>query len=212
MSDAGQKSGASIEIAGELPVLPLRNGVMFPGSILPIEAHRPRTLAAVDRAGLMGTIAIITQRDRADDTRDPPLFDVGCAARILKTMKLAAEKAVVIVQGLQRIRILDVDRTGAWLAARVEAIAEPDGAGDETLLRATETLKEEARRWIAKTPELPREANLLVEQIADAGMLADVLVSHLDLSVDDRQRVLETVPLAPRIELALAHVRRAADS
>jgi ATP-dependent Lon protease len=212
MANPGEESVADIEIAGELPVLPLRNGVMFPGSILPIEAHRARTLAALDRAGTMGTIAIITQRDRADDTADPQLFDVGCAARILKTMKLAAGKAVVIVQGLQRIRILDVDGTGACLAARVEAIAEPDGGGDASLLRAMEALKEEARRWIAKTPELPREASMLVEQIAGVGTLADVLVSHLDLSVDERQRVLETIPLAPRLELALAHVRRAAGS
>jgi ATP-dependent Lon protease len=113
------------------------------------------------------------------------------------------------VQGLQRIRVLAVDRTGPCLVARVEPITEPGGLDDGLLQHKTQELKESARVLIAATPELPREADALVDGITHPGQLADVLASHLDGSVEDKQKVLETIPLAERVELVLEQVNQA---
>jgi len=201
---------ASLEIVGEIPVLPLRNSVLFPGSIVPIDVSREPSIAAVERANGPGKlIAIVAQLDAAEDGPDVRLHEVGCAARVLKIIKLSKDDLAVIFQGLQRIRVPDIDRTGPCFVARAEPIPEPDGLDDELLLRKTEALKQTALLWIAAMPDLPKEANVLVDSIKHPGELADVLASHLDTAVEDKQKVLATIPLAARVELVLEQVNQA---
>jgi ATP-dependent Lon protease len=157
-------------------------------------------------------VAMVTQRDPAEDGPDVRLHEIGCAARILKVIQLAKDNQSVILQGLQRIRFVDIDRTGDCFVARVEAIPEPDGLDDELLARKAEALKESARLLIAAMPELPKEATALIDSIAAPGELADVLASNMDASVEDRQKVLETIPLAQRLDLVSAQVSQARKS
>ena len=200
----------NIEITGELPVLPLRNSVLFPGSILPIQIDSENDLVAAERASPPGTfIAIVAQLDAGEDGPDLGRREIGCAARIHKSIKMGKQMVTVIVQGLQRIRVLSVDRTGTCFVARVEPIPEPGGLDDELLRHKTQALKESARVLIAATPELPKEANALVDSIKHPGQLADALASLLDASVADRQKVLETIPLAARVDLVLEQVNQA---
>jgi ATP-dependent Lon protease len=210
MADAAGNKGKPIEIAGELAVLPLRNSVLFPGAIMPIDVARPRSVVALERAGANGVLALVAQKDKDEDGPDIKLFDVGCAVRILKIIRLSKDHQTVIIQGLQRIRILDLDRSGACFVARVDQIVEPDGLDDDLVLQKAKMLRVEAHRLIGQMPALPKEASGLVDQIAHPGVLADMLVGHLDLSVEEKQQVLETIPLAQRVDLALAHVKRAA--
>jgi len=198
-----------LEIAGEIPVLPLRNSVLFPGSIIPIDVERQTSRVAIERATGPGLfIAIVTQKVEEEDGPGAGLHPIGCAARILKVIKLK-EKLVVIFQGLQRVRIADIDRTGPCFVARVEPIPGPGGLDDELLLRKTEALKESARLLIAAMPELPKEANELVDAIKHPGQLADALASTFDAPSEDRQKVLETIPLAERVDLVLEQVNQA---
>ena len=191
-------------------MLPLRNSVIFPGSILPLDVHRERSLVAVERANGPGKlIAIIAQVDAAEDGPDVRLHEVGCAARILKVLRLSKDKLAVIVQGIQRIRVPAIDRTGPCFVVRAEPIPEPDELDDELLLRKTEALTESALLMIAAMPEMPKEASALIGSIKHPGQLADTLASHLDTAVDDRQKVLETIPLAARVELVLEQVNQA---
>jgi len=202
-----------VELPSELPVVPLRNAVQFPGSLIPLDIGRERSLVAVDRAvAAGGLVAGVTQVDQRDDGPEMKLYEVGCAMRIHKTIRLAKDNLAVIVQGLQRIRILAIDRSGECFVARVEAIAEPDGGADDLVMRKAAILKEEAKRLIARMPELPKEASGLVDSLVAPSQIADVLVSHLDLSVEEKQRVLETIALAPRLDLVLEHIRRATGS
>jgi ATP-dependent Lon protease len=199
----------SIEIVGEIPVLPLRNSVLFPGSLAPIDVGRAHSIAAVERANGPGKlIAIVAQVDAAEDGPDVRLHEVGCAARILKVIKLSKDHLAVILQGIQRIRVPDIDRTGPCWIARAEPIPEPDGLDDELLLRKAEALKESALLMIAAMPEMPKEAHALVDSIKHPGKLADALASHLDTTVADRQKVLETIPLAARVELVVEQVNQ----
>jgi ATP-dependent Lon protease len=89
------------------------------------------------------------------------------------------------------------------LVARVETIPEPDGLADDVLLRKMEAARGSARQLIAMMPEMPKEANALIDSIKRPGELADVLISHLGASVKDKQKVLETIPLAQRLDLVL---------
>jgi ATP-dependent Lon protease len=199
----------TIEIAGEIPVLPLRNSVLFPGSIRPIQIDSQNDLVAAERARPPGTfIAIVAQLDAGEDGPDLRLHEIGCAARIHKSIKMGKQMVTVIVQGLQRIRVLSVDRTGPCFVARVEAIPEPGGLDDALLLRKTEALKESALLLIAAMPELPKETHALVSSIKHPGQLADALASQLEGPAVDKQKVLETIPLAARVELVLEQVNQ----
>src|SRR5881394_890536 len=111
MSKAKAGGDQPVEIPDVLPILPLRNSVLFPGSIIPIDVGRRKSVRLVEDAIAKErpVIGILTQRDaRTEDPASGDLYTVGCAARILKVIKLAKDNFSVILQGISRVRILEV--------------------------------------------------------------------------------------------------------
>src|SRR5262249_2875316 len=114
-----------IEVPELISVLPLRNSVLFPGSIIPIDVGRKKSVKLVEEAisKERPVIGIVTQRDaRTEDPGPTDLYTVGCAARILKVIKLANDNFSVILQGVSRIRLLDVSGADPFMTARVQAL------------------------------------------------------------------------------------------
>src|SRR5512134_2930151 len=110
MTKAKPGSDLPVEIPDILPILPLRNSVLFPGSIIPIDVGRRKSVRLVEDAIAKErpVIGILTQRDaRTEDPTAGDLYTVGCAARILKVIKLAKDNFSVILQGVSRVRILE---------------------------------------------------------------------------------------------------------
>jgi len=208
----GPATEQAFEIPATIAVLPLRNAVLFPGSILPLEVGRKKSVELVQAAVASGHPIIAVVGQRAADVEDPgpgDLYTVGCAVRILKVINMAASKHAVIVQGLVRVRVLGVVGELPFMTANVQAAPDPPGTDGEieTLVRE---LKDLAKRVIALMPELPREANALVDRLADPGQLADFLASNLELPVEEKQQVLETLDVKARLQkvqqaLAAAH-------
>jgi ATP-dependent Lon protease len=198
-------SNAFLEIPEHLPVLSLRSNALLPGMLFPFEVGRERSLAAIDYAS-SGLMAVVCQRTATDDYPDNQLNAVGCAARILKVLKISEDTLSVIVQGLERITIIDLER-GSFLAS-IECVRDTSTV-DELILRNAEILRTQSKLLFSRFPELPKDIARVLDSIEHPGRLADIVVGHLDVSFNDRQRSLEAFPLERRIALALEYVRRA---
>jgi ATP-dependent Lon protease len=199
-----------VEVPDIISILPLRNSVLFPGSIIPIDVGRKKSVRLVEEAisKERPVIGIVTQRDaRTEDPGPADLYMVGCAARILKVIKLAKDNFSVILQGVARIRLLELGGQDPFMTARVQAL--PDLASADVELDALLlNVKDVAKRVIKLMPELPKEANALVDSVVEPGPLADVIISHLDVQVDEKQDVLETFDLKTRLRKVLQFLSR----
>jgi ATP-dependent Lon protease len=199
-----------VEVPDVISILPLRNSVLFPGSIIPIDVGRKKSVRLVEEAisKERPVIGIVTQRDaKTEDPGPDDLYGVGCAARILKVIKLAKDNFSVILQGVSRIRVIEGNGIDPFMTARVQAL--PDGPSVEVELDAlVMNLKDVAKRVIKLMPELPKEAAALVESVTEPGQLADLITSNLDVQVDEKQDVLETFDLKTRLRKVLQFLSR----
>jgi ATP-dependent Lon protease len=199
-----------VEIPEVLSILPLRNSVLFPGAIIPIDVGRRKSVRLVEDAisKERPLIGILTQRDaRTEDPAEGDLYTVGCAARILKVIKLAKDNFSVILQGVARIRVLGYEGSEPMLMAKVEHVPEAP-ISDVELDALGLNLKDIAKRVIKLMPELPKEAMSLVDNINEAGQLSDVITSNLDIPVEEKQDVLETFEQKQRTRKVLQFLTR----
>jgi ATP-dependent Lon protease len=199
-----------VEVPEVISILPLRNSVLFPGSIIPIDVGRKKSVKLVEEAisKERPVIGIVTQRDaRTEDPGPGDLYMVGCAARILKVIKLAKDNFSVILQGVSRIRLLEIGGVDPFMTARVQAL--PDSSATDVELDAlVMNVKDVAKRVIKLMPELPKEASALVDSVVEPGQLSDVIISNLDVQVDEKQDVLETFELKARLRKVLQFLSR----
>jgi ATP-dependent Lon protease len=203
-------TGGPVEVPEQLSILPLRNSVLFPGSIIPIDVGRRKSVRLVEEAisKERPVIGILTQRDaRTEDPTENDMYSVGCAARILKVIKLAKDNFSVILQGVSRIRIAEYQQQEPFIVARVQPIPDPTTT-DVELDALVMNLKDIAKRVIKLMPELPKEASALVDSVTEPGQLADLITSNLDIQVDEKQDVLETFDLKARMRTVLQFLSR----
>jgi ATP-dependent Lon protease len=199
-----------VEIPDTLPILPLRNSVLFPGAIIPIDVGRRKSVRLVEDAIAKErpVIGILTQKDaRTEDPGSGDLYMVGCAARILKVIKLAKDNFSVILQGVSRFEVSTFDGAEPFLSAKVRSVPDPTSS-DVELDALVMNLKDIAKRVVKLMPELPKEAGALVDSVTEAGHLADLITSHLELEVGEKQDVLETFDLKTRTRKVLQFLSR----
>src|SRR5438270_4263044 len=203
-------SGGPVEVPEQLSILPLRNSVLFPGSIIPIDVGRRKSVRLVEEAisKERPVIGILTQRDaRTEDPTEGDMYQVGCAARILKVIKLAKDNFSVILQGVSRIRINEYQQQDPFIIAKVSSLPDPTGA-DVELDALVMNLKDIAKRVIKLMPELPKEAAGLVDSVTEPGQLADLITSNLDIQVEEKQDILETFDMKTRMRKVLQFLSR----
>ena len=199
-----------VEIPDVLPVLPLRNSVLFPGSIIPIDVGRKKSVRLIEDAisKERPVIGILTQKEaRTEEPGEGDLYEVGCAARILKVIKLAKDNFSVILQGVSRVRVTGFEGTDPFIAAKIEPIPDPT-ASDVELDALVMNLKDIAKRVVKLMPELPKEAGALVDSVTEPGHLADLVTSNLELEVSEKQDILETFDLKTRMRKVLQFLSR----
>ncbi len=202
--------GGPVEVPEVLSILPLRNSVLFPGSIIPIDVGRRKSVRLVEEAisKEKPVIGILTQRDaRTEDPSEGDMYTVGCAARILKVIKLAKDNFSVILQGVARIKVQEYSQQEPFITARVQAIPDPTSS-DVELDALVMNLRDIFKRVVKLMPEMPKEAGALVESVTEPGQLADLITSNIDIQVDEKQDVLETFDLKARMRTVLQFVSR----
>ena len=200
----------SIQFGDELPVLPIRNAVLFPGAVAPFDVGREKSVALVEDVDNLSApvIAIFAQRDPStDDPGKEDLHHVGCAARVLKALKHSSGNYSLILQGLTRIRLDEMTQTAPYLKAKVARLQEQSTADDEAEALSM-SLRDIAKQVIQLMPELPREAGSLIDSIQSPGPLADLVAGNLDAPVDEKAGLLETVDVKDRIRKVLKLLTR----
>jgi ATP-dependent Lon protease len=215
---------ADLRIPSDLPVLPLRDMVVFPFIIAPLSVARELSIQAVDRAlSENRMILLVAQRDK--DEEDPgasDLHEIGTVAVIMRMLKLPDERIRVLVQGVCRARVKEFTALRPHLTAKIERIADHayDGASieKEALVRA---VKRALERASSLGKSLPSEVLVIASNLEDPGRLADLVASNLELKVDEAQEVLEIIDPVERLkrvhdlvqrEMSLLSMQREIDS
>ncbi len=205
MAEHDRSSGEGFDI----PILPLRNSVFFPGSIMPISVGRPKTLAMVKAVEESSEpIGIVAQKDGSiDDPGPEDLFAMGTTGRIVKALKAGDEGFHLVLQGLKRFRVLALTQTTPYLRARVVEVKDinADPVKIEALVM---NVKKTAREVVALMPEIPSGAAQFVDGIDDPGHLADLIAANMDVSVEEKMEVLNLVEVTARLEHVLELLHR----
>ncbi len=187
-----------------VPLLPLRNAVLFPGVVLPLSVGRKRSVRAV-RASIEGErpLGVVLQKDPEVENPGPDgLHAVGVLANVLRFVTSGEGAHHVICQGVKRFRVLEYVEDLPFLAARIEPIEVA-----EELTPAIEARMQELKRLAVEAlemlPQVPAEVSEAVHKIGSPSMLADFVASFMDLEPKDKQRVLETLEVEARLDLVL---------
>src|SRR5512143_1609111 len=205
-----EKDEDAVQFGDELPVLPIRNAVLFPGAVAPFDVGREKSVALVEDVDNFPApvIAIFAQKDPAtDDPGADDLHQVGCAARVLKALKHSSGNYSLILQGLTRIKLDDVTQNAPYLKAKIARLEE-QGVEDDEAEALSMSLRDIAKQVIQLMPELPREAGSLIDSIQAPGALADLVAANLDAPVDEKAALLETVDVKERIRKVLRLLTR----
>jgi ATP-dependent Lon protease len=196
--------------ARDLPVLPLRNLVLFPGVIFPIDVGRASSIRLVNEVAQRAGAARVVVTTQTDATREEPgpddLHARGVEAEILKIVKIADQRLTVVLRGLERVKFTEWTQRFPYLVARVESIppVHVDAVEIDGLAMA---VRESAGQLIEVSPDLPDEANLALAQAKEPGALADLTASYLDLPTPERLQLLDTDDVKARLEKVLQGLR-----
>jgi ATP-dependent Lon protease len=205
MSIDSPDEGASLPSSLELPVLAIRNTVIFPVLAFPINVGREKSLRAVEQA-LEGNklLGILAQKDaKNEDPSEDEVYATGTIVKILKSVKMPGNKLNVIIQGLARIKVRKWSSTEPYLMAEVE-VFEESGEHPEELDAKMGELRELAQRIIDLSPQIPQEASFLVRSIDNPGVLADIVASNLGIGVEEKQELLATFDTDARMDQVVA--------
>ncbi|MGM0934178.1 MAG: endopeptidase La [Bacteroidota bacterium] len=190
-----------------LPILPLRNTVLFPGVVIPITAGRDASIKLINQANNDSKIiGVVSQKD--EEVENPTAKDinrVGVVARILRVLKMPDGNTTVIIQGKKRFKIEEVVSEDPYLTATITEVPEARPATDnEEFSAIIDSIKELALQIIKGSPNIPSEASFAIKNIESASFLINFVSSNMNLSVEDKQTLLETNDLRER---ALATLR-----
>ncbi len=196
-----------------IAVLPLRNSVLFPMSVVPINVGRPRSVRLVEElAGKeRALVGVLAQRDA--DTVEPTfseVYAVGTLARVVKVIRLGPSNYSVVLNGLGRFNVVKPLSLEPYMQAEIQRIPE-HRVRQSDLAQATEYLRESTREVLSLTPELPKETASVLDNVKDPGALGDLIASNFadeQAPVSERQQILEAVAVKQRLELVQAVVNK----
>src|SRR5688572_2929206 len=197
----------------KVAILPLRNSVLLPMSVVPINVGRPRSVRLVEEfTGSERTlVGVIAQRDpEVVEPTFEDLYEVGTLARVVKVIRLGQANYSVVLNGLGRFRVVRPAGFEPYMRADVERLREPRGA-DPELTQLAHDLRTRMRQVLAMLPELPKETAGILDNVSEPGALADLIASNFPeehAKVSERQSVLEALDTKERVKLVKEIVDR----
>ncbi|MBC8108462.1 MAG: endopeptidase La [Anaerolineae bacterium] len=190
-----------------MPILPIRNIVVFPGTVIPLNVGRQKSKNLLDEV-MPGEklVGVITQRN--PDVEDPTMDDLyptGVVATILKLFKLPDGNQSIIVHGLARFRLKSIDQSGPFTTGEIEIVEDipAEGAHLDALIAS---VRQQANRVIELSPNTPDEAAQVLSSITNPSALADFLAANLQADVGEKQRMLEELDVEKRLRLIAARL------
>ena len=198
------------DVPDTLPILSLRNTVLFPGVVVPITLGRDSSLRLVhDAAEHDRLVGVIAERaPDADPSQPEALYDIGTVAEILKLVKMPDGSKSVILQGTRRFRVVEYVQTDPYFTARIEPIEEPSVEPNDLELEAhIRSIKELAVQIVQRAPNLPSEAAEAIQNIDAPSFLVYFIASNLQEDVAGKQEILSTFSLVDQAELVLKQLQ-----
>lgn len=188
--------GDNIEFKDNLPLLPIRDIVVYPFMILPLFVGRESSIQAVEHALNKSDrlILLASQKDISAEHPDPSeIYDLGTVAMIMRMRKLPDGRIKILVQGLSKARIIDFDQTTPYFTTKLEKIEDTETDGDNVAINALmRNIREQLERVITLGKVLSPDILTVLEDIQEPGRLADLVASNLNLHVAEAQMILET--------------------
>ena len=198
------------EEARTLPLLPVRDTVLFPHAVLPLTVGRESSVQLINSLGDDKTIIVVAQREaRVDSPQPTDLYSVGSLAVVHKVVRMPNQSLFVFAEGLERVKVTEYTQLNPFMRATVESIPEinaPQNAQIEALQRNVLTLFQQI---VAGSPTLSDELSTVASNIEDAGRMVDFIASSLpSLSTKDKQDVLETPDVQTRLDKINQHLAK----
>ena len=195
-----QDSGVE-KLPESLPILPLHEVVLFPKMVLPLAVQQVESVKLIDEAMAKDRIiGFVVAKDSGKLTFSPEdLYEVGTAAVIIKMAKTSDNKAQIMVQGLSRFRIRDFASVSPYFQARIDPIIEKD-VHDKEVEALMANILELYEKFVKLSPSLPPEIGSLAKTIEEPGVLADMVTSTINSSIEEKQKVLEIQGVKKRLK------------
>jgi ATP-dependent Lon protease len=192
----------NLVVPDTLPLLPLRNTVLFPGVVLPITVGRDKSINAVNESYKGDKlIGVLSQKDaNVEDPEPSDMCGIGTVAKIVKLIKMPDGGTTIIIQGKKRFKVNEVIRTEPYYLADIRILNEDDLPGDTNFDAHAGSIKDLASQIIQISPNMPAEASIILKNIESPSFLVNFVSSNLNSVVTDKQHLLEIDDLKQRAE------------
>jgi ATP-dependent Lon protease len=190
------------ELPEDLPILPLKNTVLFPGVVIPITAGRDKSIKLINEANNADkVIGVVAQKDDSiEDPQPKDIYSLGVVARILRVLKMPDGNTTVIIQGKKRFHLDSIESAEPYMMGKIHEIEElqPSDDSNEEFLTILDSIKDLALQIIKDSPNIPSEASFAIKNIESASFLMNFVASNMNLEVDDKQALLEMMDVKER--------------
>jgi ATP-dependent Lon protease len=202
--------GKKIDIPTVLPLLPLRNTILFPGVVLPITVGRDKSILAVKEAYKSNKlIGVVGQTDASiEEPEFKDIFRVGTVAQILRMIKMPDGSTTAIIQGRNRFITKDLVQADPFIKAGIEVLHDIIPVGDKEFDASMMSIKELAGNIIKLNPQIPSEAAIVLKNINSPVTLTHFISSNLNISIADKQALLEMADMKERVRYVLEHLNK----
>ena len=200
-------------LENNVPVLPLRDIVVFPHMVVPLFVGRDKSVKALEKV-MSGNkrIMLITQKSASiDDPKKDDLFDFGTIANVLQLLKLPDGTVKVLVEGLQRASINKFNNNDDFLESDIELIEEQVDSTDKKLRALSKSITDLFDKYVNLNKKIPPEVLGTINEIDDLDKLSDTIASHLSIKLSDKQDILEAVNINDRFDKILNFIRSELD-
>jgi ATP-dependent Lon protease len=192
-----------VELPEELPILPIREAVLYPRMLLPLMVTQERMIKLIDAALLsnkmIGIVAI--KHKEVEEVKPDHLFPIGCAASILKMLKMPNNSLRLLIQGTSRIALGEFTQMEPYIRAKVTPLKD-QGEKTSDIEAVMVGVKGIFQKVVELAPNLPAELGIMAMNLGEPGALADLIASILNIPVEDKQTLLETLDVKARLEKA----------
>lgn len=198
----------NLVIPGIIPILPLRNTVLFPGVVLPITVGRDKSIKAVREAHSGDKlIGVLSQSDgNIEEPQFKDLTQVGTVAKILKMLRMPDGSTTVILQGKLRFSVKELITEEPFFKAAINVLSESEVPTDKEFEATISSIKDMAGSVIKLSPNIPTEANLMLRNIDSPNFLINFISSNLSIELKEKQQILEANDLKERAQIVLKHL------
>lgn len=205
LNEGGQEDGQELTVPDVIPLLPLRNTVLFPGVVIPITVGRDKSIKAVQDAYKGDKlIGVVAQKDsNIEDPSTADLVQIGTVAKIVKLIKMPDGGTTIIIQGKVRFRINAITEEEPYFKAAITTLQDEQAPADEDFNAYVANIKELAAQIIQLSPNIPAEAGIILRNIENPAFLIHFVSSNLNTDIKEKQQLLETDPIRQRADLLM---------